>query len=159
MKTIVSLIRNLSRLMYWIAGVALAGIVFLTVADVFLRAFKHPILGSYDIISLLGAIVIGFAIPQTSLEKGHVLMDFLTDKLPFVGKQVFHFLARILAIITFLIIGWNLMAYGNDLKLTGEVSMTLRWPEYPIAYGIGICCFIECLVLASDMVLKKEGEA
>ncbi len=159
MKTIVSLIRNLSRLMYWIAGVALAGIVFLTVADVFLRAFKHPILGSYDIISLLGAIVIGFAIPQTSLEKGHVLMDFLTEKLPFGGKRFFHVLARILAIITFLIIGWNLMTYGNDLKQTGEVSMTLRWPEFPVAYGIGICCFIECLVLATDMILKKEGEA
>jgi TRAP-type C4-dicarboxylate transport system permease small subunit len=159
MKAIVSLIKNLSRFMYWIAGVALAGIVFLTVADVFLRAFSRPIVGAYDLVSLLGAIVIGFAIPQTSLEKGHVLMDFLTEKLPFAGKQIFHFLARILAIITFLIIGWNLMAYGNDLKQTGEVAMTLRIPEYPIAYGIGICCFIECLVLATDMVLKKEGEA
>ena len=158
MKKIVSIINSLSRVMYWIAGVSLAGIVFLTVADVILRIFKHPIVGSYDIVSLLGAIVIGFAIPQTSLEKGHVLMDFLTEKLPFGGKQFFHVLARILAIITFLIIGWNLMTYGNDLRQTGEVSMTLRMPEYPIAYGIGLCCFIECLVLATNMILKKEGE-
>ncbi len=45
------------------------------------------------------------------------------------------------------------------LTRTGEVSMTLRMPEYPIAYGIGVCCFIECLVLATDLFLKKEGEA
>lgn len=158
MKAIASLIRNLSRLMYWIAGVALAGIVFLTVADVFLRAFARPIVGTYDIVSLLGAVVIGFAIPQTSLERGHVLMDFLTEKLPFGGKMVFHVLARILAIITFLIIGWNMITYGIDLKQTGEVAMTLKIPEYPVAYGIGVCCFIECLVLATDMILKKEGE-
>jgi TRAP-type C4-dicarboxylate transport system permease small subunit len=158
MKMIVSIINTFSRIMYWIAGVSLAGIVFLTVADVILRIFKHPIVGSYDIVSLLGAVVIGFAIPQTTLERGHVLMDFLTEKLPFGGRMIFHVLTRTLAIIIFLIIGWNLMTYGNDLRQTGEVSMTLRMPEYPIAYGIGLCCFIECLVLASNMILKKEGE-
>ena len=158
MKSIVSLINYLSRLMYWIAGVALTGIVFLTVADVILRAFRMPILGTFDIVSLLGAVVIGFAIPQTSLERGHVLMDFLTEKLPFVGKKAFHFLTRILAIVIFLIIGWNLMALGNDLKQSGEVSMTLRIPQFPVAYGIGICCYIECLVLAAHLILKKEGE-
>ncbi len=158
MKMIVSIINGLSRFMYWIAGASLAGIVFLTVADVILRLFDHPILGSYDIVSILGAVVIGFAIPQTSLERGHVLMEFLIEKLPFGGQKVFHFLTRLLAIGTFLIIGWNLISYGNDLRQTGEVSMTLRWPEYPIAYGIGLCCFIECLVLASNMVFKKEGE-
>ncbi len=91
MKTIVSIIHSLSRLMYGIAGLALAGIVFLTMADVILREFKLPIVGTYEIVSLLGAIVIGFAIPQTSLERGHVLMDFLTERLAFWRTKVFSF--------------------------------------------------------------------
>jgi TRAP-type C4-dicarboxylate transport system permease small subunit len=157
MKIVVSTINGLSRLMYWIAGLALAAIMFLTVADVFLRIFKVPIVGTYEIVSLLGAVVIGFAIPQTSAENGHVIMDFLTGKLPFGGQKFFHVLARVLGILTFFIIGWNLMALGNDLKRTAQVSMTLKIPDFPIAYGIGVCCFIECLVLATNMVLKKEG--
>ena len=156
MKKVVAVINGLARLMYWIAGSALAGIMFLTVADVILREFKKPIVGTYEIVSLLGAIVIGFAIPQTSVEKGHVLMDFLTEKLSFGGQRVFHFLSRILAIITFLIIGWNLWGVGNDLKSTAQVSLTLKIPEFPVAYGISLCCFIECLVLAADLILKKE---
>lgn len=159
MKTIVSIIHTLSRLMYWIAGLALAGIMFLTVADVILREFKLPVVGTYEIVSLLGAIVIGFAVPQTSLERGHVLMDFLTEKLPIGGRKVFHFLTRILAIFTFLIIGWNLWGLGNDFYRTGQVSLTLQIPEYPVAYGIGICCFIECLVLATEFFIKKEEGA
>lgn len=158
MKTIVSIIHTLSQFMYSIAGVALAGIMFLTVADVILRAFKFPIVGTYEIVSLLGAVVIGFAIPQTSLEKGHVLMDFLTEKLPLGGKQFFHFLARVLAIIIFLIIAWNLWKIGIDLKQAGQVSLTLKIPEFPIAFGVSICCFIECLVLATGMFLRKEGD-
>jgi TRAP-type C4-dicarboxylate transport system permease small subunit len=159
MKTIVSIIHSLSRLMYGIAGLALAGIVFLTMADVILREFKLPIIGTYEIVSLLGAVVIGFAIPQTSLERGHVLMDFLTERLGLGGRKIFHFLARLLAIVTFLIIGWNLLSLGNDFYQTGQVSLTLKIPEYPVAYGIGVCCFIECLVLATDFFLKEEEGA
>lgn len=156
MQPVFSLIRGLSRLMYSIAGVALASIMFLTVADVILRAFRRPIVGTYEIVSLLGAVVIGFSIPQTTIEKGHVLMDFLTGRLPFAGQRFFFFLARSLAIFTFFILGWNLWTLGMDLKQTGTVSLTLKIPEFPVALGISICSFIECLVLASDMILKKE---
>jgi len=158
MKTVVPIINGLSRLMYWIAGIALAAMMFLTVADVILRAFKMPIIGTYEIVSLLGAIVIGFAIPQSTIEKGHVLMDFLTGRLPIGWQKILHFLTRILAIITFFIIGWNLWILGNDLKRTSQVSLTLKLPEFPVAYGVALCCLIECFVLAMEVIVKKEGE-
>lgn len=147
---------QIARIMYWIAGTALAAMMFLTVADVVLRYFKHPILGTYEIVSLLGAIVIGFAIPQTTIERGHVLMDFVTGRLPFRGQRFFHLFTRLLAVLTFYIIGWNLFKLGNDLRQTGQVSLTLKMPEYPVAYGIAVCCLFECLVLLSDLILKKE---
>jgi TRAP-type C4-dicarboxylate transport system permease small subunit len=158
MKTVISWINALSRLMYWIAGVALAAIVFLTVADVLLRLTAIPIIGTYEIVSLLGAIVIGFAIPQTSIENGQVIMDFLTGKLPPGVAKFFSVLTRILAVFTFFIIGFNLISLGSDLQQTGQVSLTLKIPEFPIAYGIGVCCFIECLVLLTQLSAKKGGE-
>ncbi len=149
-------LRQVARLMYWIAGTALAAMMFLTVADVVLRYFKMPIVGTYEIVSMLGAIVIGFAVPQTTVERGHVLMDFITGRLPFGAQRVFHLVTRLLAVFTFYIIGWNLYILGNDLRQTGQVSLTLKFPEYPVAYGIAICCLFECLVLLSDLILKKE---
>jgi TRAP-type C4-dicarboxylate transport system permease small subunit len=149
-------LRRVARLMYWIAGSALATMMFLTVADVVLRYFKMPIVGTYEIVSMLGAIVIGFAVPQTTVERGHVLMDFITGRLPFGAQRVFHLVTRLLAVFTFYIIGWNLYILGNDLRQTGQVSLTLKFPEYPVAYGIAICCLFECLVLLSDLILKKE---
>jgi hypothetical protein len=56
----------------------------------------------------------------------------------------------------FIMIGWNLIRYGMDLKKAGEVSPTLTLPFYPVAYGLGICCFIQCLVLMCD-ILKILG--
>jgi TRAP-type C4-dicarboxylate transport system permease small subunit len=156
MHAINAAINRIARAMYWIAGVALAAMMFLTVADVFLRSFKHPIVGTYEVVSLLGAIVIGFAIPQTTIERGHVLMDFITGRLPFGVQRLFHFITRLLAVFTFYIIGWNLFKIGNDLRLNGQVSLTLKIPEYPVAYGIAVCCLFQCLVLLSGLILKKE---
>lgn len=159
MNVLNTILQKIVHAMYGIAGIALASIVFLTVADVFLRMFKIPIEGTYEIVSMLGAVVIGFAIPQTTIERGHVLMDFLTEKLPFVGQRVLHLVTRLLASLTFLIIGWNLFKLGNDLLDTGQVSLTLKFPEYPVAYGIAFCCLLECLVLLSDLIKKKGAEA
>jgi TRAP-type C4-dicarboxylate transport system permease small subunit len=158
MNALSAVARGLSRFMYVIAGIALAGSMFLTVADVILRQFKVPIVGTYELVGLLGAVVVGFAIPQTSRLQGHVIMDFVTAKLSRSWQRPFHVITRILAIGTFAIIAWNLWALGNDLRKSGEVTLTLQLPFYPVAYGIALCCIVECLVLFVDMVEKREEE-
>jgi len=144
--------------MYAVAGAALTSMMFLTVADVILRIFKRPIVGAYDLVGLLGAIVIGFSIPQTSRIKGHVLMDFLTGRLPRWARNMFCVITRLLAIATFVIIGWNVWLLGEDYRRTGEVTLTIQVPLYPVAYGIAICCFIECLVLFVDLMELRQQE-
>ena len=66
-----------SRVFGTIAGWTLVGMMLLTAADVILRAFRRPILGTYEIVSLLGAIVIAFAMPQTTLQEGHVSVEIV----------------------------------------------------------------------------------
>ena len=45
------------------------------------RAFGHPIMGTYEIVSQSLALVIGFGIPKVSLDRAHVYMEFVTEKL------------------------------------------------------------------------------
>jgi hypothetical protein len=49
-------------------------------------------------------------------------------------------------------IGWNVIVLGNELRKAGEVSFTLELPFYVVAYGIGVCCLLQCLVLVCDIV-------
>lgn len=143
--------------MYWIAGIALTSVVFLTVADVILRRFKMPIDWTYEVVVLLGAIAIGFSIPQTTLDKGHVLMEFLTEKLPPGWQRMFSALNRFLGMAIFAVFGWRIFSYGNNLLRSGEVSPVLQMPTYPVAYGIGVCCFVVGLVLFYDLLQKIKG--
>jgi TRAP-type C4-dicarboxylate transport system permease small subunit len=130
--------------------------MLLTVVDVIMRIFGRPITGTYEMVGFSGAVVIGFALPFTSWIRGHVYMEFLIQRLSKQVRDRMNLFTRLIGIILFALIAYNLMIVGIDLQKSGEVSPTLRFPFYPVVYGVGICFFIECLVLFCD-ILKISG--
>ena len=147
-----------SRVLAVIAGVALTFLMVLTVLDVILRAFKKPIVGTYELVAFSGAVVIGMALPITSWLRGHIYVDFLIGAFPSRIKNGFNVLTRLMGIGLFVLAGWNLFRYAAELKRAGEVSLTLRIPFYPVAFGLGVSCFILCLVLLVDIFKVLRGE-
>jgi TRAP-type C4-dicarboxylate transport system permease small subunit len=158
MVTATGILRLISKLLNTIAGIAVTFMMFLTVADVLLRAGGHPIIGTFEIVSLLLALVIGFGIPQVSLDRGHVYMDFLMDKLSKRWRQVMNTFTRVLCLILFAFIGFNLFNVGARFHASGEVSPTIMIPFYPVAYGVAICCLLECCVFIFDIVRIWRGQ-
>jgi TRAP-type C4-dicarboxylate transport system permease small subunit len=158
MKGFLGKIEGLSRFLNIIAGISLTFLMLLTVMDVVLRTLKKPIVGTYELVAFSGAIVIGFAVPLTSWVRGHIFVDFFILKFSKKVRNTFNFITRCLVIVLFFLIGWNLIKYGMDLQKSGEVSLTLQMPFYPVAYGVGVCCFIQCLVLIGDIVKIFGGE-
>jgi len=79
----------------------LAFMLLFTLTNVVMRAFGKPIVGDFEIISFLGAVVIGFAIPYTSLCKGHIAVDFLLAMLPRTTSDWINLATRIIAIALF----------------------------------------------------------
>ncbi|MGZ3537542.1 MAG: TRAP transporter small permease [Thermodesulfobacteriota bacterium] len=158
MGNLYSILLRVSKILSYIGAVALTFMMLLTVADVILRAGGRPILGTYEIVAFSLAIVIGFTIPQVSLDRGHVLMEIVLDKVSKRSKTILNTFTRLLCIILFVIIGYNLFSVGNELITSGEVSSTLKLPFYPIAYGVGVCCFIECFVFIFDIIREWRGE-
>jgi TRAP-type C4-dicarboxylate transport system permease small subunit len=156
MEGFLSKVKGLSQILNVIAGISLSFLMFLTISDVILRFFRKPIVGTYELVAFSGAVVIGFSVPFTSWIKGHVYVDFLILRFSQKTRNILNILTRCLVIWLFLMIGWNLIKYGMDLHKSGEVSLTLQVPFYPVAYGLAICCFIQCLVIFCD-ILKILG--
>jgi len=152
------ILQFISKLLNYIAGIALTFMMFLTVADVLLRAGGHPIIGTYEIVALSLALVIGFAIPQVSLDKGHVYMEFLLERFSKRGKNVMNTFTRVLCLILFAFIGYNLFNVGAGFHASGEVSATIKIPFYHIAYGVAVCCLLECWVFILDIVRIWRGQ-
>lgn len=156
MKGFLNQIFHVSRFLNIVAGITLTFMMLLTVSDVILRFLRRPIVGTYELVAFSGAVVIGFALPFTSWLRGHIFVDFFISRFSRTIRNIFHIFTRVLVICLFLMIGWNLFLYGKDLYKSGEVSLTLQMPFYPVAYGVGVCCFIQSLVLFCD-ILKIIG--
>ena len=151
-------LKIVSKVLNSIAGVAVTIMMLLTVADVLLRAGGRPIIGTFEIVALLLALVIGFGIPQVSLDKGHVSMEVLVEKLSRKGKNIMHTFTRLLCLGLFAFIGINLFNVGARFHASGEVSATIKIPFYPVAYGVAICCLLECCVFIFDIVRIWRGD-
>ena len=151
-------INGISRFLNIIAGISLTFLMLLTIADVILRGFKSPVPGTYEMVAFAGAVVIGFSLPRTSWLRAHIFVDFFILKFSQKGRDIFNIATRCVVIVLFFLIGWNLIKFGIDLQKSGEVSLTLQMPFYPIAYGVGVCCFIQCLVMVCDIVKIFGGK-
>lgn len=158
MDRFLSVINRISRFLNVIAGAALTFLMVLTIIDVVLRGFKTPIVGTYELVAFSGAVVIGFAIPRTSWLRAHIFVDFFILKLSRRVRNGFNLVTRSMVFVLFFLIGWNLIKYGMDLQRSGEVSLTLQMPFYPVAYGVGLCSFVQCLVMVCDMVKVVGGK-
>jgi TRAP-type C4-dicarboxylate transport system permease small subunit len=158
MEGLLKTVNGISRFLNIIAGISLTFLMLLTIADVILRGFRRPVPGTYEVVAFAGAVVIGFSMPLTSWLRGHIFVDFFILKFSQKVRNLFNIATRCLVIVLFFLIGWNMIKYAMDLQKSGEVSLTLQMPFYPFAYGVGICCFVQCLVMICDIVKIIGGK-
>lgn len=158
MKEFSDALRWISKILNAAAGISLTFMMLLTVADVLLRAGGHPIIGTYEIAALTLGLVVGFGIPQGSLDRGHVYMEFLLSRFSKRGRNVMHTFTRALCLVLFALIGYNLFIVGAGFQASGEVSPTIKLPFYPVAYGVAVCCFLECMVFLFDILRIWRGQ-
>jgi TRAP-type C4-dicarboxylate transport system permease small subunit len=157
MRAFLETIARIIKYMTVVAGISLTFIILLTVCDVVLRAFGHPILGVYEIVAMAGGVVIGFVAPYTSWIRGHIFMDFVLQKLSPGARQAFNIVTRCVGVLLFLMISWNVMKIAANFYDVHEVSNTLQIPLYPIAGGVGFCFFVLSVVLFCDILKIREG--
>lgn len=151
--------KKVNRIFFLIAGFAVMFMMLLTVADVILRDFGMPIVGTYELVGFSAVVVIGFCIPYTTSVRSHITVDFFTMKMSPGVKRFLIIITRIMGIFLFAMAGYNLILLGRDFYRSGEVSLTIHMPFYPVAYGIGFCCFLQVLTQLADLIgiLRRQS--
>jgi TRAP-type C4-dicarboxylate transport system permease small subunit len=158
--------KQLSKVLYWIAGISIISMMLLTCADILLRlcvTFYHkynieflsgfkPIPGTYELVCFMGAVAVSFAMAHTSVEKGHVAVSLLVRLFPQRVQALIGFFTNSFSFIFFALISWRSYIYGNHLREIGEVSLTLQLPFFPFVYGIAFSAIAVCLVVLVDLI-------
>ena len=143
-------VRRLADFLNYIAGWCLVAMTFLTCADVILRIFRYPILGTYEIVGFLGAATASFAMAHTTIKRGHVAVEVVTTQLSPKAQEVMYLITNVLSIVVFALLAYECYRFGNDLRVNNEVSLTLQIPFFPVLYGMAFSSLTVCLVLIAD---------
>jgi len=157
MQRIEKLLTTVSNRFNVVAAAAVVLIMALIVLDVVLRQFRMPISGTYDIVGLLGSLVISFSLGYTSIEKGHIAVEFLYDRLPERARFAVSAVNEAVGALFFSVLAWQCIVYALRLRTSGEVSPTIQMPTYPFVLGIALSCVLLALILAANCVRETRG--
>ena len=133
--------------------------MLLTSSDVVLRYCGYPIKGTFDIIGLLGAVVVALPIASTQILGRHVAMEYMTSHGSRLIRTIAKMMTSLLSLGIYGLIAWQCTLLGTKLWRIGRVSDTIEIPLFPFAYVIAFACALNGLVLLLDFYKWSVQEA
>ncbi|MEJ2716757.1 MAG: TRAP transporter small permease [Deltaproteobacteria bacterium] len=143
-------------------GISLILMMGIACANMVLRLGGRPMSAAYELVGFLGALTVSLPLGYTQLKKTHIAVDILSQKFPVPVRRFVVGLSLLLGMGFFFVAAWKVGSYANTLRLSGEVSETLRMAYYPFTYGVAAACALMTFTLAVDFLVllfspKEDG--
>ncbi len=151
------IVNNTSRWCNWVAGGAAVAMVIVVCGNVILRFFSRPILGTFEYVCFLAAVIISFALAHCFIQKGHVAVELIVRRFSERTQAIIDTATGILSLVTFGIITWQCGAFATRMMGLGLETETMEIPLYPFIYGVtfGFLVFLIALLLDLFKSLAK----
>ncbi|MUM77152.1 TRAP transporter small permease subunit [Pseudodesulfovibrio sp. F-1] len=149
---------HLERAMRAIAALCLFCMALLTGTDVLMRGvWNTPIFGCEEIVSILGIVVVGFALPYAHQQKSHIGVEIFVRRLPRRTRRAVKLLTTAATLALVSIVAWRMYLYARTQSESGEVSMNLELPDYLIIYVLAFGFLVYSLFLVRDIARFLKG--
>jgi TRAP-type C4-dicarboxylate transport system permease small subunit len=140
-----------------VSRVALILMTFIVVLNILSRIVWQSLPGTYEIAGYLGAVVLGFALAWCGVKDRYVYIPIVVERLPKRTQAIIDSIIYLMSFGLFMLAALYCGKLATDLWQAGELSPTLRFPYYPLVYGISLGCLLLSLVLLVN-VLKSLAQ-
>lgn len=128
--------------------------MFLTVADVFLRkVFAKSILGTVEITEFMMVILVFFGLAQAEVEDGNVRVDIVMQRFSERGQLIIEMVTQFCCFLLFVFMTWYSFTYAGSKVGSGEVSQDLWIPVYPFVYLVALGFAVLTMVLGTKCII------
>jgi TRAP-type C4-dicarboxylate transport system permease small subunit len=142
----------LNRFFLAAGGIALLFLMGIAAANVLFRIVHVPFRGTYEFVSFLGAVATASALGYTQSQKGHILVNILSERFPAPLRAFLDRISALLNGLFFSLISWQIFLWGARIARSGEVSETLKIIYHPFIHAVALgfavlalTCFAEGL--------------
>ena len=152
MKSLAPLVDRLSGGALVIARLTITAMAVMMVGDVLLRQFfRAPIRGAYEIVGLLGAFSVAFALPYIQRARGHIVTEFLVERLPTRVRRPLAFVTLLLEGLFFVVLTWQFVHAAAAMRLAGQVSDVLHLPYAAVYATLAVAFGLVVLVILQQL--------
>lgn len=148
------------RVLLVLGGAALLDLMLLGAINVVSRMFGAPFSGTYELVGLLGALSVAFALGEAQRRKDHVLVELFTRGFPAWLLRLLDGFQYLASMAFFSAVAFGIFHLAETLRRSNEVTETLKFPYYPVVYMVAFGFAMFVLVLAADLValcLRREA--
>lgn len=135
-------LRWTSYLVELVGGVALIGLMVLTVTDALMRSLANrPILGGGDLIQVFLVVVVACAVPLCVAAGRAIAIELFVNLLPPLGRGLLQRFTALISAGVLLYLSWRCYINAGEAAMFGETTMLLRIPFGPF-YGVLAVSFL-----------------
>ena len=146
-------VKKTAKALAEIAGWFLFACMLIVTLNVILRKiFNSPLLGTYEWVGILTAVMISLGLAYCAIVGGHIAIDFIVNKMKPGIQRIVAIICGGLACLVMGGVAVSMFQYANKLALAGEVSPTTKIPFYLFVYIVGVGFVVLLAVLMLDVV-------
>ena len=132
-------------------------LMLLTVADVVLRKILNKgILGTLEISEFMMVAIVYFSLAEGELKDRNVNVDLLVNRLSLKSRAIIDVIVKSLGFVLYCCITFAVFGYAALMKSSGEVSLDLWLPKYPLIYIVALALILFSVVLLSRMIVAWQ---
>jgi len=146
------IVSYLARRTAQLAQLALVLAMLVIVANIFMRAWWKPLTGSYELVEILGAVILSMGVAYCAVNRGHVSVSLLVDSFPPRIRGFIDMITSIISLAFISVIAWGLLQYAAMVQRRGLSTSSLDIPLYPVYYLVALGLLMLGLTVFVDLL-------
>jgi len=145
-------VKRFSKWCNWLSCIAVLLMMCVVCVNVVLRFFDSAVLGTFEYVELISAVIISFGLAHTGVIKAHVAVDLVMRRFSERIQAAVETILNIVALGFFGIVTWRLVQFGNQNFRLHLATESMAIPLYPFNYMISFGFFVLLFVIVSDII-------
>ncbi len=147
------------------AQFALVMVMVVIVSNILMRAWWKPLPGSYELVEVLGAVILSMGAAYCAIARGHVTVSLFVDKLSRKMQAIVDIVTSLISFVFISAIGWGLLKYAKMTYNRGLETSTLSIPLYPVYFLVAaglimlaLTAMLELIKSISTFISKRNNQ-
>jgi TRAP-type C4-dicarboxylate transport system permease small subunit len=147
------------------AQLALVMVMVVIMSNILMRVWWKPLPGSYELVEVLGAVILSMGAAYCAIARGHVTVSLLVDKLSKKKQAIVDIVTSLTSFIFISAIGWGLLKYAIMTYNRGLETSTLSIPLYPVYFLVAaglimlaLTAMLEFIKSISTLISKRNNQ-